>query len=875
MSSFKTEYVQNDHQQFQGNHHVNKQHNTPPEDYFTSVDMSQHSPPTPQADLADLEPTTTTTQSQHAMYSNYSRHFQTDNEKWSVNSANDNVHLMYQQGASKAKFVGGRDYYPKVHGNTLSEDELESSSESLNDIDDDNDHEFDWNDDNKKTNLNDAEAGRSPSAKRNGTTKYQKVKALYRKYCFWHYLSQFMKRVVIASIGSAIFITVGVCIYVYFPRPSKNQEDDPSFENIRDNVQVWMYWAAFMWHIAWLSTFITEAVPYIVSKWVQFFKGRRSEKVKSYMEYYMSLKYFIGLLVITAWNWGAWAFLITIAYPSVLKQPYTTTMWRVFACMFVASVFLLVQKTIIQVIASRFHRFAFKDRAKANRRALKILDTLAKAEFRYRSPAAASRMRNRKRPDLSAQQSTSDFLETGGGAASTVVAGHSTGVSPSVSTSEYMAGRGDITSRQLSSSDILYSFKKNLKRAVINEQPHVSRHKRKDMDINSDDYARKNAKKLYISLAYPGGIMPLEYQARRCLLISDFEPYFKTAHEAKVAFDIFDRDGNGDITRREFRDTVVQIYRERKDIAISLRDTGQALGKIDYMLLAISLVALLLTSFAIFNVEVWHSLVPLGSILLALTFVFGNTAKNTFESILFLFVTHPYDAGDYVLVDGQFLLVHNLGVMGTSFVSGDGQLIYAPTTVLMTKLITNVRRSGSMGEAIKINIDFRTTSDQFWELHDRLLAWVTSQSRDFGPGFDLRVVDIVDVNQLILNVWLPHKGNWQELGRRFKRKTRFMLALKEIMTELNIRYELPAQRITQGEVHPGEAHPAPVFGHRVDECPQSFSTHVNASPALNPVPTDPAEAKAYEQIRKERAVRGNHYYMDQSGSASAGGDGGW
>ncbi|KAI8637277.1 Mechanosensitive ion channel-domain-containing protein [Parasitella parasitica] len=773
---------------------------------------------------------------------------------------------MYHQDTSDATFIGNSHDSAKPHNNTLSDDELEqeleSSSESLNDIDDDKDHNFDWNDDNNNNTNAHTEATRSAK----GNTKYQKVRALFRKYCFWHYLSQFMKRVIIAATGSAIFITVGVCIYVYFPRPSKNQENDPSFENIRDNVQIWMYWAAFMWHIAWLSTFITEAVPYIVSKWVQFFKGRRSEKVKSYMEYYMSLKYYIGLLVITAWNWGAWAFLITIAYPSVLKQPYTTTLWRVYACMFVASVFLLVQKTIIQVIASRFHRFAFKDRAKANRRAIKILDALGKAEFRYRSSAAASRMRNRKRPGLSAQ-STNDILDAG--AASTVV-GHSTGISPSVSTSEYMAGRGDINSRQLSSSDMLYSFKKNLKRAVINEQPHISRPVRKDMDINNDDYARKNARKLYVSLAYPNGVLPGENQARRCLLISDFEPYFKTAHEAKVAFDIFDRDGNGDITRREFRDTVVQIYRERKDIAISLRDTGQALGKIDYMLLAISLVALLLTSFAIFNVEVWHSLVPLGSILLALTFVFGNTAKNTFESILFLFVTHPYDAGDYVLVDGQFLLVHNMGVMGTSFVAGDGQLIYAPTTVLMTKLITNVRRSGSMGEAIKINIDFRTTSDQFWELHDRLLAWVTSQSRDFGPGFDLRVIDIVDVNQLILNVWLPHKGNWQELGKRFQRKTRFMLALKDIMTELNIRYELPAQKITQG-VHPEEAHPAPVFGQQVDGCPQSFSAHVNASPTMNSVPTDSAEAKAYEQIRKERAVRGIHCYMDQSGSASGSG----
>jgi small-conductance mechanosensitive channel len=35
-------------------------------------------------------------------------------------------------------------------------------------------------------------------------------------------------------------------------------------------------------------------------------------------------------------------------------------------------------------------------------------------------------------------------------------------------------------------------------------------------------------------------------------------------------------------------------------------------------------------------------LVTAGSTLLAATFVIGNSAKNTFESIIFLFVTHPF-----------------------------------------------------------------------------------------------------------------------------------------------------------------------------------------------------------------------------------------
>jgi len=154
--------------------------------------------------------------------------------------------------------------------------------------------------------------------------------------------------------------------------------------------------------------------------------------------------------------------------------------------------------------------------------------------------------------------------------------------------------------------------------------------------------------------------------------------------------------------------------------------------------------------------------------------------------------------------------------LGTVFVAGDGAKLYAPTSVLQSKIIYNVRRSGGMGESLTFNIDFRTDNDLILVLRERLLEWIQSQSRDFGPGFDLRVTDIKDMNQVILTVWLPHKGNWVDLGKRFQRKTRFMLALKAILTDLDIKYELPAQRITSSS--PNDNNP---FNNTIR--PQNFS----------------------------------------------------
>jgi len=37
------------------------------------------------------------------------------------------------------------------------------------------------------------------------------------------------------------------------------------------------------------------------------------------------------------------------------------------------------------------------------------------------------------------------------------------------------------------------------------------------------------------------------------------------------------------------------------------------------------------------------------------SFVFGNSAKTIFESMIFIFATHPYDVGDLVCIDENWM----------------------------------------------------------------------------------------------------------------------------------------------------------------------------------------------------------------------------
>ena len=46
--------------------------------------------------------------------------------------------------------------------------------------------------------------------------------------------------------------------------------------------------------------------------------------------------------------------------------------------------------------------------------------------------------------------------------------------------------------------------------------------------------------------------------------------------------------------------------------------------------------------------KVW---VMFSSIVLAFAFMFGNSVKTVYESIIYLFVVHPFDVGDKIIVD--------------------------------------------------------------------------------------------------------------------------------------------------------------------------------------------------------------------------------
>ena len=90
------------------------------------------------------------------------------------------------------------------------------------------------------------------------------------------------------------------------------------------------------------------------------------------------------------------------------------------------------------------------------------------------------------------------------------------------------------------------------------------------------------------------------------------------------------------------------------------------------------------------------------SVFLAFVFVFGNSLRNMYESVIFLFVMHPYDVGDALFISGDWCQVEEIALQYTQVVRYDGVKIWYPNYVLCAGAVMNITRSAKRWESFKV-----------------------------------------------------------------------------------------------------------------------------------------------------------------------------
>ncbi|KIK65665.1 hypothetical protein GYMLUDRAFT_159395 [Collybiopsis luxurians FD-317 M1] len=758
--------------------------------------------------------------------------------------------------------------------------------------DEEDDSDYDWS---GEDDLVDEEA------------KFEHKMGVQRKKTGWG-LKRIITLLFSSLIGSTllagVLVAPGILIHFYW----YNNNPTSHRKYVEQNVQAWLFWAAANLLLSWYLAVIVDLVPTVATFIIAAAWGHVSERIKSRVELYNSVKNTFKPVLYAASGWASWIIIFGHIFDlyntqdtSQSRAKYTQRLGQVVEFLFFFVLVVCAQRMLSHAIAFAFHATAFKDRLESVQTALKVIEqlrnyrpkhhnfgrqsagrssgwgwgtpVLEKAGFGFtksgHSKHNTSFSQNHRPRSDDGTDTDHEFDErtvVGNSRKSTLSSfrfgshtkgkkrlsaipasspsgfgDHELGVfseahdSPSPSSRPLTPSTGapfissplsppgphryppgsDSPRPSIESSagagETLAAAAKALRSAVLHDARNIRGTDDDDTNggiagvlgfgsgVGSSSEAKRLARAIYFKFKPPG-------QGRTYLLPTDFHPAFPDTTAAQTAFRVFDKDNNGDISRAEIKTTLLKVYKERRFLARSMRDVGKALKSLDQILFFFALVILFFISLSVFGVQIGASLSSVYTLFVGASFIFKSSASSAFDSIMFLFVTHPYDTGDRCFIDDEILVVKKMGLFATVFTRVDGTETYYFNSQLFAKFITNVRRSGDMYENVTLQLHWKTPIEKLNELETCLNNWLaTEQNRWFVPTTAVMLQSINFQRYLEVTIGIGHNGTWQDWGLRCARKTAFHAAVQHYTRQLGIMCYEATQPIVYADGANGSA----------------------------------------------------------------------
>eukprot|EP00051_Salpingoeca_urceolata_P005651 m.75433 g.75433 ORF g.75433 m.75433 type:complete len:870 (-) comp14481_c0_seq3:95-2704(-) len=284
------------------------------------------------------------------------------------------------------------------------------------------------------------------------------------------------------------------------------------------------------------------------------------------------------------------------------------------------------------------------------------------------------------------------------------------------------------------------------------------------------------------------------------------ERFWKTCNYDKELYfsclEMLDPNETKKLDKTQLQERCLALYRDRRNLARSLSDLDSIIIALGSFLNGGIVFVLLFAFIVVFNEgQIADLVVSLTTTFFALSFVFADTAKNFFNSFIFLFIRKPYDVGDRVTISEAYetMYVVRLELLTTTFRIWDGRIKTIPNYCLHSREIVNYRRSKNMTDSFELHIDYRTPASKIDELRDEFLAFCASNPNDYiAEDCKIFVRELCDSNSLKLFVATAQVGNFQT-GAHFPRRSATIMFIKSVCERLDISYSPPVLRHVIGD----------------------------------------------------------------------------
>ncbi|PWN43600.1 hypothetical protein IE81DRAFT_322258 [Ceraceosorus guamensis] len=643
----------------------------------------------------------------------------------------------------------------------------------------------------------------------------------------------FLGNLIISGVLLVPFIVVQL---VYRPKAAgASQAQIDRNDYIADCVQTFTLWAAVGLHLSWWLHALVEIVPAVALGLIRAVWGNISQRVLSAAEFYNVIKQYIKFVFYAALSWGALALLSSDIYDiysqinpkTESRAPWMYRVYQVVQFIFFLTLIICAEQVLIKLIAMSFHRSAYAERISEVTKALKTFDHLRdhrpqvhaahahhKANSTFgvnsgartpgRSPMATfpdgydgedergatgsgtttpkkssffsrGKKHSNKRPAYSTPADQAGALPPHATSANSAPATPATPKSGNVASRMASAGARTVKAKAVSASTLARIAMNDPFNLLTQQNLGVS------VDVNSPVEAKRLARSIFT--AYRG------HHKRAYLVPSDFDVAYDTQSDSRAAFAVFDRDGNGDISASEIKTTILSTYKERRFLSKSMQDVHHAVNQLDRLLLGVAFVIVLFVAFAVFNLNIGKSLSTFYSLAIAFAFIFKETFGNVFDSIVFLFVTHPFDTGDRICLDTDVMAVKKMSLLSSEFTLWNNTNLYIANELLSTMLIVNYRRSGYQWECATMQVAFDTPLETLDAVQADVIHWMqTEPERMFEPSTAIVPQTIDYMRSIEVTIGMTLRDNWQDWGGRWRKRNAFFAALTFYMKKHGVRF---------------------------------------------------------------------------------------
>ncbi|KAM0272393.1 hypothetical protein ACHAPA_002144 [Fusarium lateritium] len=578
---------------------------------------------------------------------------------------------------------------------------------------------------------------------------------------FWVFLSKFPRfvRYILYVIPGAALLLIPVLLGKFVLKPDGKRRDVNGVDLMWFGI-----WLEIVWGVLWVSRMITSLLPPTFKTIAKLLGSTNAKKWKD-IGYQLDLHTAVFL----------WFLAILISFEPTMtnhnfrdrKPHWVNVVNKVIIALFTLAALNFVEKILIQWIAFTFHTRTYATRIDNNKADIGQLVHLYEH----------AKIHNEK---------TDYFFQRGSNSASgaqTPMQALQDNARQAWNKVGYVAGRvgNDLIGRKVDS---------NHPRRVVNEL------------LKTMSTAHTLARLIYRCAVREG--QDLVYQ-------EDMERIFGSEEEAEAAFMMFDKDMNGDISIDEFEAVCNETHLEKKAIAASLKDLDSVIKKLDKVFVCIIVIITIIVFISILSGSAAAALGSAGTVVLGLAWVLQATAQEFLQSIIFVFVKHPFDVGDRVTVYGSTgdtmmgddYYVTEISLLYTEFKKMQGHIVQAPNSLLNNLFILNQRRSNGLADVLPLVMRFGTPQALIDELKARMTDFCLANKRDYAPRIITEMTKIDDVRSCTMNMIFFHKTNFQNELLRLNRHNKFVT---ELMTQMvNVGIQSPFR------IEPGGSREHPMF----------------------------------------------------------------